>query len=296
MKKLTVLSFGGGQDSTAILYKLIDDQEFRIRYAPDDLLVVMADTGNEHEETYQHCKEVEQLCKDHGIPFFLIEPNQGYNAPSWNKGLIPFYEGNDTIGSKAFPKTCTVNLKITPIYNFINEWVHVNYNTTKLSRKGAIKEFVEKNCKIDVLIGIARDEEKRASTNEQSTEIWMRKNINKVYPLLEIGMNRQDCQDFIKASGRITPAPSNCILCPFMSKKELLYLYRALPEWFDKWVEMENNKIQKNKDAENNLGVWGNKKLLPEILKEAEEEFGHMTIEELKEYKFSHGHCVMSKY
>ena len=33
-KELTVLSFGGGQDSTAILYKLLHDHEWIDQYAP----------------------------------------------------------------------------------------------------------------------------------------------------------------------------------------------------------------------------------------------------------------------
>lgn len=53
---LTILSFGGGQDSTTILYKLVFDADFKARYAPGDLLVLMADTGNEHPETYSHVK------------------------------------------------------------------------------------------------------------------------------------------------------------------------------------------------------------------------------------------------
>lgn len=51
---LTLLSFGAGQDSTAILLKLIHDADFRTKYAPQDLIVVFSDTGDEHDETYAH--------------------------------------------------------------------------------------------------------------------------------------------------------------------------------------------------------------------------------------------------
>lgn len=304
-RKLTMLSYGGGQDSTAILYRLIYDKDFRQKYAPDDLIVVMADTFNEHDETYEQVKHAEWLCVQHDIPFIFL---QGYATGDWEKGLIAFYEAKDTVGSKVFRKTCTMRLKINPIYNWLDGYLHEQYGTSVSGHKKAIRQFALNHGKIDVLIGIAKSEEKRAGTNEESKDKWMREAINKVYPLIEIGWDRQACQDYITSLGHEVPIPSNCILCPFMSKQELLYLYRVMPEWYNKWVELEQNKINKfahpddptktlKKDGKigSNHGVWGTK-LLPEILQEAIEEHGHMTNEELHEYKMSHGHCVKSKY
>ena len=74
MAKLTVLSFGAGQDSTAILYKYIYDADFRVKYAPEDFLVIMSDTGDEHASTYKHVKEIRELCKEHGgriVAFYM---------------------------------------------------------------------------------------------------------------------------------------------------------------------------------------------------------------------------------
>lgn len=304
-RKLTLLSYGGGQDSTAILYRLIYDPEFRKKYAPDDLVVVMADTCNEHHETYEQVKHAEWLCEQHKIPFIFL---QEYATGDWKKGLIAFYEAKSTVGSKAFRKTCTMRLKINPIYNWLDEYLHERYGTSVSGKKKAIRQFALEHGKIDVIIGIAKGEEKRAGTNEESKDRWMREAINKVYPLIEIGWGRKECQEYIALTGHDIPLPSNCILCPFMSKQELLYLYRVMPEWYYKWVQLEENKIKKfmhegdrtktlkgNGELGDNLGVWG-KKLLPEILKEAQEEHGHMTDEELHEYKMSHGHCVKSKY
>jgi 3'-phosphoadenosine 5'-phosphosulfate sulfotransferase (PAPS reductase)/FAD synthetase len=295
MKKLTILSFGGGQDSTAILYKAVYDKSFRNKYAPEDLIVVMSDTGNEHDETYDHVGEIGDLCYKNNIPFFFLDNNSDLFSKSWKGGLIPFYERGNRVGSKCFPKTCTDNLKIKPIYNFVDTYVYNTYSLTRHGRKSGIKEFASKYGKIDVLIGIAKAEEKRASTNDESPHKWMKECINKVYPLIELGMDRQSCQDYIEECGHKIPLPSNCILCPFMSSQELLYLYRVLPKWYYKWVKLEQNKIDANSHVENNMGVWG-KKLLPQVLEEAEAKFGHMTNEQLHEYKMSHGHCVKSKY
>lgn len=297
MSKLTMLSFGGGQDSTAILYKLIYDEKFRAKYAPEDLIVVMADTGNEHPETNTHVGRVSTLCQFNNIPFVLITGDMGFTSDSWSKGLVHFYKTKKAVGSKAFPKTCTDKLKITPIYNWLEQYIHLSYGTEAFGRKGAIKEFAAEHGKIDVLIGIAREEESRAGRNDESPQKWMRDSINKVYPLIDMGWNRQDCQNYIGLElKQEIPLPSNCILCPFMSLQELLYMYRVMPHWYDIWVELEQSKINNNLHAgDRNLGVWG-KKLLPEALKDAEKKHGHMTNEELFEYKMSHGHCVKSKY
>jgi len=292
--KLTMLSFGGGQDSTAILLMLIHDKAFREKYAPGKLIVVMADTRNEHHDTNIHVDKCWDLCDKHDIPFYMVKPLE-FASGDWKEGYVSFLEKGDRIGSKCFPKTCTDNLKIKPIYKFLERYVHLYYKTKKEGRKESIKEFASKYGKIDVLIGIARGEEKRASTNEESPHKWMRDSINKVYPLLELGMDRQDCQNYISGTGSIIPPPSNCILCPFMSHQELLYLARYKKEWYLKWVQLEANKIKANSHVENNMGVWG-KKLLPEVLKIAEEKYGHMSYEDLVEYKMSHGHCVKSKY
>ena len=295
MARLTVLSFGGGQDSYAILLKLIKDKKYRKKYAPNELIVLMADTGNEHDDTYILVDKASQLCKDNNIFFQLIDNNTDYFPKSWQGGLIEFYERGNRVGSKCFPKTCTDNLKIKPIYKFLDQYIYHKYGMFKYGRKEAIKEFTQKYGKIDVLIGIARKEEKRASTNEESIHKWMQNSINKVYPLIIEGMDRQDCQDYIKSVGEQVPLPSNCILCPFMSLQELLYLYRVMPKWYNKWVQIEQNKIDANAHVENNMGVWG-KDLLPQVLVKAQSKFGYMTDEELFEYKMSHGHCVKSKY
>jgi 3'-phosphoadenosine 5'-phosphosulfate sulfotransferase (PAPS reductase)/FAD synthetase len=297
MAKLTVLSFGGGQDSYAILLKLLNDKAYRKKYAPEELIVLMSDTGNEHDETYILVEKAKTLCWDNGVEFELISNKSSYFPNSWKGGLIDFYERGNRVGSKCFPKTCTDNLKIKPIYNFLDRYIYHKYGMTKYGRKQAIKEFAVKYGKIDVLIGIARKEEKRASSNEESIHKWMQSSINKVYPLIEEGLDRQGCQDYIVSVGQEVPLPSNCILCPFMSLQELLYLSRVMPKWYKKWVQIEQNKIDANTHVgpDKNMGVWG-KDLLPKILIKAKLKYGYMTDEELFEYKMSHGHCVKSKY
>jgi hypothetical protein len=119
------------------------------------------------------------------------------------------------------------------------------------------------------------------------------------YPLIALGMDRQGCQDYIAKQGQPVPPPSNCMLCPFMSEIELLWLNLNYPEAFADWVRIEQNKIDKYRRLgladDKNLGVWG-RKLLPQKLAEAQKQYAHMTREQINEYKMSHGHCVKSRY
>lgn len=58
-KNITILSFGAGQGSIAILYKIVLDKAFRDQYVKGKLIVLMADRGNEELHEYKmshgHC-------------------------------------------------------------------------------------------------------------------------------------------------------------------------------------------------------------------------------------------------
>jgi hypothetical protein len=294
-QKLTVLSFGAGQDSTAILVRIIHDERFRKNYVVGQLIVIFADTKNEHQHTYAYVDYIKLLCKFYEILFFKVNPSE-YATGKWKGGLLGFYEKNKSVGSKAFPKTCTDNLKIKPIYKFLEEYIHEKFQTQSYGRKKAFYEYFYKYGQIRVLIGIAAGEEKRAS-DEPTGIKWFDKCVEKVYPLIEQKMDREACQYVIKNEGYIVPMPSNCILCPFMSYQELIYLYRYENEFYNEWVKLEKQKIDNNlHKGDKNLGVWGTRKLLPEILEIAMDKFGHWDKERLVEYKMSHGHCVQSRY
>lgn len=306
---LTVLSYGGGQDSTAILIKLIHDPKFRAKYAPEKLIVVMSDTGNEHNETYEYVAMVKGICADAGIPFYFLnsewsdlvkrETGTPLFVDSWSGGLIGHYRRNTTVGSKRYVKSCTEQLKIKPIYKFLEYYLSEKYGIAYEGRKKGFRKYAEKYGRMRVLLGIAKAEEKRVAKASNSGPKWMQRYVERVYPLIDEGMDRKACQEYIASQGYKVPVPSNCILCPFMDKRELLLLYRESRRWYETWVNLEQNRLDKASGGEvvkgKSVSVWGSKKL-PEILEEAQKEFGHMTTEELRNYRFSHGHCVKSAY
>ncbi len=298
MGRLTVLSFGAGQDSTAILYMLIHDAGFRARYAPNDLTVVMSDTGNEHPETNAHRAETETLCAKHGIPFFFLECGGEWHSKSF-PSLIGFYRMKSACGSKAFPKTCTDRLKVQPIYRWLNHYVATTYDLPESGGvyrgKRALVEFAERFGKIDLLLGIGADELRRVG-NDDGLAKWQRLAIRRVYPLVELEMARSECQAKIRELGYELPVPSNCMICPFLSDIELLWLSRRHPEMYATWVEIESTKLAAHADkGDRNLGVWG-RRTLPEVLADAEVKYANMIDADLDDYRMSHGHCVATRY
>lgn len=313
MNQLTVLSFGAGQDSTFILYKIVLEKWFRTKYVPGRFIVVMSDTGNEHDHTYEHVKFIEGFCIKQDIEFYFLT-NGEYHPRTWPT-LQYQMKLNNTIMSMMGPRSCTDNLKVTPIYNFLDHFIgreYYGYIGDPPKGKKFLTKFAEDNGKINVLIGIAHGEEsriKKASKKElkrsqvdafkkwkDPVPVWFRKCIQKVYPLVIESIARWDIHEQTLQMALPLPFPSNCKWCPYLSKIEILWMYRFIPEDWNEWVLAEKAKIKKcENNGKPNLGVKG-EKMLEEILQEAIEEFGHMTNDELNEYKMSHGHCVMSKY
>jgi hypothetical protein len=293
--ELTVLSFGAGQDSTTLLHLYaVDHPGFRARYAPKRFLVLMADTGDEHPETVAHVADTAALCRARGIEFHHIALGLGYHPRLWARGLRAFYRDKQTVGCKAFQKWCTDNLKLVPLYRFLDQWVGREYRLAAGNKRG-LYAFARRYGPIRMLLGIATGEERRVASGTNDTP-WMRDCIERSYPLIDLGMDRAACQRYIRALGLPVPVPSNCMLCPYRSEIELLWLHRFHPADYQEWVELEAAKLRRFAERPGkNLGVFG-KRSLPEVLKDAIEKYGHLSDAQLDEHRMSHGHCVTSKY
>lgn len=304
---LTVLSLGGGQDSTAITLKLIHDNDFRNTYAPEELIIIMSDTGNEHDYTYEHIENIRKLCDENSIPFFFLTSDMGYHSKAWPNLIDPQMRSEDEEFKPTMvqlgTKSCTDKLKLVPIYKFLDEYINTfmgynfNVHRTRGCLKKAIKRFYKEEGSIKVLIGFSKGEESRAAKGmkleqKQSSfdgDIW-EKALNREYPLIDIGMDRYDCQEYITKLMGYCPMPSNCMLCPYQSDQEILWLHRNHKEQFALWIKIEKRKLKRYEGKiEKNHGVYNNKKTLCEKLASAIEKYGHMTNEELSEYKMSHG-------
>lgn len=292
---LTVLSNGGGQDTTYLIQRLIEDKEFYKKHVSGDLIIVGSDTGDEHDHTYSNIKEMQKMCDMAGFKFVWVTPDMQFHSPSW-QSLTGQYTKNSSIGSAAYKQTCTDNLKVKVVDRFVEWYLQTKYRSVG-ARKRAYHHFYETHGRIKLILGFAKGEERRTQNSNAFDPVWKKKVVERYYPLIEDGISRQDCIDFFEARNRKV-YPSNCKRCFYQSPQEILWLWRNDRPAFLEWVEMEEAKIKKYNDlgkTENNYGVYG-KKSLWDKLQEAENKFGHMTDAELDEYKMSHGHCIKSKY
>lgn len=290
-----MLSFGAGQDSTAILYRLVYDADWRARYVgEDELIVVCSNTGDEHSQTYDHIREVTAFCAEYSIRFEHLTPDRGFHSEAW-QSLIGQYRRNSTVGCKAYRKTCTDNLKVQPIYRFLERVLHVEYEFSGPGKEN-FYQFVRLFGKpVRMLLGIAAGEESRVADHSK-LPVWMQDCVEFVYPLIEAGMNRQACQTYIRSVGHQVPLPSNCRRCPYLSEVELVWLYRFDRPAYDEWVEIESAKLKKFAHlGAKNYGVFG-RRTLPEVMDAAQAKYGEWSDARLWEHKMSHGHCVQSKY
>jgi hypothetical protein len=304
MRPITVLFFGGGQDSTALLYLYLYNKHFKDRFIGDTkFVIIMSDTGNEFPETYLHVDYISTLCKANEIPFFFIKPSMGYHGTTW-QSLQYQMEKNNNIFSVGLPKSCTDNLKIKVCYNFLEDYIKLEYGFSGV-RKKAYYQYFERFGKLRTIIGFAKGEESRRVCDSQlelfpeqvkdPRAVYIQKNIDHIYPLIEMKIDRDGCQDIIRQFGHTVPIPSNCMMCPFQNEAEIVYLERFYPKMWDYWVERESEKLHKNKDRPRNLAVKGSL-TLPQFLENAKVKYKHWTDDELKHYRNSHGHCVKSKY
>jgi 3'-phosphoadenosine 5'-phosphosulfate sulfotransferase (PAPS reductase)/FAD synthetase len=249
-KELTVLSFGGGQDSTALFYLYLYNEEFRKKYAPGDFVMVMANTGNEYPETYAHVKEVKKLADQHGITFAFLEDYK-YTTDSWKGGVLDKMRRNQVVFTVKL-KSCTIGLKIEPIYKWLDEYVCKNYPELNAPKpcsdtdgKKALKMFAKEYGKINVMLGIAKGEEDRVGKSEDAGQKWFKESIKRIYPLIDMGIDRAGAQDIIAKSGHSVPPPSNCMVCPYQNDEEILLLSLKHPDMFKKWTDLEQAKLDR---------------------------------------------------
>lgn len=289
---LVVLSYGGGQDSTAIILREVETGELGIN------AVVFADTGNEHPHTYETVERVQALCRGAGIHFEWIRPGSEYHTPAWYS-LTEQWHDKSVVGL-ARSKACTDKLKLVPIYKWLNAYcAEILGERVQDNGKKNLVSFANRLGKVRMIIGISKGEEKRLG--KEFPMLWQRNSVVREYPLIDWGFDRAACQAFLEERhlliGKVWP--SNCMFCHFQSPAELLWLARRYPERFKEWSGFEARKVARfeaeGMDPKKNHGVYG-AKLLPVKLIEAEEKFGHLSDQELDAHKYSHGHNITNSY
>ena len=290
---ITFLSNGAGQDTTYLIHRFCTDPEFKAKHVKGELIVVGSDTGDEHDHTYENVVYLRKICREAGIKFYWLTPEMGFHSNAWQSLFGQFYRNNN-IGSAAFSQTCTDNLKIQVVNRF-TEWYLCKYYGYEMGGKKAFYRFYEDHGSIRLILGFAAKEESRTSKGNEADPVWKKLTVERYYPLILDDVDRQGAIDHNEANIEHTVWPSNCMRCFYMTDPEVVWLNRFYPDKFLEWVARENAKLTKYDHKEVNLGVFG-KLTLEQKLEKALLKYGHWTDGQLNEYKYSHGHCIKSKY
>jgi hypothetical protein len=210
----TIVSYGGGTNSTALLIGLMERGE-----QPD--AITFADTGGEKPHTYDYIEIMNSWCKKVGFP--VIEILKGDTPQQIIDGSLEqecLRLGN--LPAKAYGfSTCSVKWKIEP-------------------QRRYDKRFAEKHgielCEITRLVGFDADEHNRvarALANSHKSPVKMR------YPLYEWNWGREECINAIKRAGLPQPGKSACFFCPSTKKSEILELREKYPDLLERALKME---------------------------------------------------------
>ena len=212
----TILSYGGGVNSTALLLEWL-------HHGNTLDALIFADTGSERPETYTYIeKYTKPFCKDNQIVFETV--TRGHLPQHFDKDgkYINIYD--NYFGNNSFPavyiRSCTKEYKVTPINRLIKE-----------KYPDAIQ-----------LIGIDAGESRRAKMVEDpETGEMISLYPEKKYPLLDWEIDRDGCIEIITKHGWPSPIKSGCFFCPFQKREQWKELYNTHPALYMKAEAMETN-------------------------------------------------------
>jgi hypothetical protein len=140
-----------------------------------------------------------------------------YAKPLCEKLNIPFYvisNGSlydDNFKRKIIPyrlfRSCSDKFKVRPIHKFVKEF----YPDSK------------------TILGIDFGEQRRVRSPDF------------LYPLIEMGIDREGCRNIIAESGYPIPVKSGCFFCPFTRFDNWKWLLKTHPDLFNKAILLEEN-------------------------------------------------------
>lgn len=220
MNKYITISLGAGvQSSCLALMASHGELQYNVDFA------VFADTGDEPDEVYEWLSYLESNLK---FPVFRVKKgnlgeesliiHNSRTGGKYMKGNIPAYVMNEEGKRGILWRKCTGDYKIEPIHKFYK-------NHLKIKRG-------EKETIVLQMMGISTDEIQRMKPSKKQY-------IEHIFPLIDLGMSRRDCLDWMIKMGYPTPPRSACTFCPFHSDEEWLRLKKQQPIEFSKAVNFE---------------------------------------------------------
>lgn len=252
---LTVISYGGGVQSTAML---VLAAQGNLGYQIDAALFANVGEKAEHPETLRYIRQVATpFAEQNGIALHeLHKTDRSGNRKDLYEHLVNGTKAgkqDDIIplrGEIGAPmrRGCTRNFKIM----VVAKWLKANGATAANPA--------------NVCIGISTDEIGRLSNKRQNNY------ERPVYPLIDLGLSRNDCLGVIRDVGLEVPPKSACYFCPFTRPNQWAEMRRDQPELFWKAAELEAlMNERRERTGVRPLYLTRFAKPLPEAIPEAQE-------------------------
>jgi len=237
---LRVISYGGGVQSTALVVLAVQGQ-----IEADVALFANVGDDSEDPRTLAYVRDhVVPWAAERGLPIHEVKLTRRDGSQptlhetvvgSNNRGaLIPVRMGAGHPNMRA----CTHEWKLHPIGRWLKD-------------HGASKDDPA-----TVLVGISADEVERATNGrDQPYE-------RRTFPLLDLGLYRDQCSALVVAAGLPEPQKSACYFCPFHRLSHWAELRRDRPDLFAKSVDLER-RLNLKLGAAGRDPVWLTGRLRP---------------------------------
>lgn len=207
---IRTLSLGAGVQSTAI-YLLANEGKIESFDA-----AIFADTGWEPSRVYQHLDALEAAGS---IPIHRVSAGNIRNDaldPDHRFASMPLFVKNRDGSPGMARRQCTSEYKLKPIKREVRRLLGYPHPTP-----------VPRNVQAEVAIGISTEEIGRARDSDV-------KYMRNVFPLLDLGWSRKDCERYLKSIGWTSVSKSACIGCPFHGNRQWREMRDEYPEeWAD---------------------------------------------------------------
>jgi 3'-phosphoadenosine 5'-phosphosulfate sulfotransferase (PAPS reductase)/FAD synthetase len=222
---LRTISYGGGVQSTALLVLAATrNRDFERVMGGRTVYALFCNVGDdsEHPATIEYVRDIATpWAAERTVEVVTLQPHKkallahilDHDNPETLREPIPVRGMNGA----PLSRSCTADWKVKRLGRWLKD----------------------QGCGLDkppatVAVGISVDEIERAGRGRD--EKWERR----VYPLLDLGLRRSDCEQVIRDAGLPVPRKSSCFFCPFHSPLSWREQRRDEPELFAKAQHLED--------------------------------------------------------
>jgi hypothetical protein len=220
---MDVLNYGGGRQTIAACILIAQGK------LPKPDRIIIADTGREKTSTWDYLAEVTQpLLGTVGMQVEIAPRSLAY---------VDLYAHNGDLLVPVYTKTG----KLTAFCS--TEWKQrvVRRHLRAAGVSGPVVNW----------IGYAHDEQRRIKrTREDATGPWFRR-----FPLVELMLEKTDCQQIIRDAGLPMPPPSSCWMCPNMPNEEWRGVRDNYPDDWRRACELDA-QLRAEDIEQGGSGVW----------------------------------------